>query len=74
MINCAKDSIYKWAVFDTSKCVHVLHCVMHVSKVISISGQNRHSIFLRTSYLHPRAMHLLISKLRVTKNKGLKGL
>ena len=56
-----------------SECsVHVLHCVMHVSKVIS--GQNGYTIFLRTSYLHPRAMHLLVSKLRVTEKKGLKGL
>ena len=52
--------------------MHVLHFVMHVSKVIS--GQNGHTIFLRTSYLHPRAMHLFVSKLKVTKNKGLKGL
>ena len=44
----------------------------HGSKVIS--GQNGHTIFLRTSYIHPRAMHLLASKLRVTENKGLKGL
>ena len=50
-----------------------MYCtVMYVSKVIS--GQNGHTIFLRTSYLHPRAMHLLVSKLRVTENKGLKGL
>ena len=54
--------------------MHVLHCVMHVSKVIS--AQNGHTIFLRTSYmyLHPRAMHLLVSKFRVIKNKGLTGL
>ena len=52
--------------------MQVLHCVMHVSKVIS--GQNGHTIFLRTSHPHPRAMHLLVSKLRVTENKGLRGL
>ena len=52
--------------------MHVLHCVMHVSKVIS--GQNRHTILLSNSYLHPRVMHLLVSKLRVTENKGLRGL
>ena len=54
--------------------MHVLHCVMHVHVSKVISGQNGHTIFLRTSYLHPRAMHLLVSKLRVTENKGLKGL
>ena len=56
-------------------CMYCTACVMHGSKVVS--GQNGHTIFLRTSYLHLRVMHLLESKLRVTgesKLKVLKGL